>query len=136
MVYGLLATVTSAARIQPVDPFGRIGSSTCNQSPWSCSTRKTRGAPFSLGLSSVAVGSPSTGSAKTSTCAPVADATIEPVAAGAAAVGRRLGDVAIGAVTSGRLAVVADPPPPQPASASAPATTSAVTILPAAIGAT
>ena len=111
MVYGLLATVTSAARIQPVDPFGRIGSSTCSHAPWSCSTRNTRGAPFSLGLSSVVVGSPSTGSAKTSTCAP---GRLGDHRTGGGR-GRRVvvvvvsGTSTIGAIASGRPGVVARP---------------------------
>ena len=43
MAIGVVPVVTAAVRIQPRAPFGRIGSSTCNQSlPCVPVTRKAR----------------------------------------------------------------------------------------------
>src|SRR5262245_27348112 len=118
--YGSAASFTSAALTHPTEPLGRIGRSTLIQAPWDCSTRKTSGAPFSLGLDRLVCGAAAPAAGYTATLAGTAWATY--VVPGAnVGVPIFLGMDGRCSVVVGLPAVPAlsppPPPPPQPARA-------------------
>src|SRR5215467_12138715 len=128
--YGSAASFTSAALTHPTEPLGRIGRSTLIQSPWDCSTRKTSGAPFSLGLFSVVCGAGAPAEGYTATLAGTAWATY--VVPAASVVPNFLGtDTRGGTDTCGTVVLsevpALSPPPPPPQPARAPTTTVAAT---------
>jgi hypothetical protein len=103
-----VASVTELAITQPVPPFGRCGTCTCNHVPWVVTTKKVSGAPCACGLRRVEKTAQS-GLSYTGTFGPVAIAALPIDGAGA---GTGAGALTVGtgeAVLSARGAEGAHP---------------------------